>query len=273
MTKFKFYTSFLLLLFIFGCGQNPFTGKSTLALVPNSQILPMSFEQYNKVLEENEIVKEGEQAQMIERVGYKLANASERWLAKKGYPNYTDNYKWEFSLIKDDQVNAWAMPGGKVAFYTGIMPIAKNEAGVAAIMGHEIAHALANHGQQRMSAGQIQQAVGAVGMIALGDDEESQQLFSTAYGIGSQVGVMLPFSRKHETEADRIGIKLMAIAGYDPDEAADLWRRMKEQSGGGGPPQFLSTHPSNDERINNLEKWSDDAKAVAREFGVTSFQN
>lgn len=273
MTKFKFYTSFLVLLFILSCGQNPFTGKSTLALVPNSQILPTSFEQYNQVLEESKVIKEGEQAQMIQRVGLKVANASERWLADNGYPNYTDEYKWEFNLIDDDQVNAWAMPGGKIAFYTGILPIAKTEAGVAAIMGHEVAHALANHGQQRMSASQIQQTLGTVGAIAIGDDQQSQQIFATAYGLGSQVGVMLPFSRKHETEADEIGIKLMAIAGYDPDEASVLWERMKENSGGGGPPQFLSTHPSNDDRIQNLKNLSEAAKKEAAKYGVTSFQN
>jgi len=276
MSKFKFCTSFFLILFIFGCGQNPFTGKSTLALVPNSQIIPMSFQQYTQVLEENKVIKEGDQAQMIQRVGLKIANASERWLIENEYPNYTEDYKWEFNLIEDVQVNAWAMPGGKIAFYTGILPIAENEAGVAAIMGHEVAHALANHGQQRMSASQIQQTVGAVGTIALGNQgQQTQDLFTAAYGIGSQIGIMLPFSRNHETEADKIGIKLMAIAGYNPDEAAELWKRMKESSGGvgAGPPQFLSTHPSNDERINNLQNWSAEAKAEAAKFGVTSFQN
>jgi len=276
MSKFKFCTSFFLILFTFGCGQNPFTGKSTLALVPNSQIIPMSFQQYTQVLEESKVIKEGDQAQMIQRVGLKIANASERWLIENGYPNYTEDYKWEFNLIEDVQVNAWAMPGGKIAFYTGILPIAENEAGVAAIMGHEVAHALANHGQQRMSAGQIQQTVGAVGTIALGNQgQQTQDLFTAAYGIGSQIGIMLPFSRNHETEADKIGIKLMAIAGYNPDEAAKLWKRMKESSGGvgAGPPQFLSTHPSNHERINNLQNWSAEAKAEAAKFGVTSFQN
>ncbi len=273
MTKFKLCASFLIAFIFVGCGTNPFTGKSTLALVPNSQILPMSFQQYNQVLEESKVIKEGDQAQMIERVGLKIANASERWLADNGYPNYTDDYKWEFNLIDDEQVNAWAMPGGKIAFYTGILPIAKNEAGVAAIMGHEVAHALANHGQQRMSAGTIQQAVGAVGTIALGDDQQSQQIFATAYGLGSQVGVMLPFSRNHETEADEIGIKLMAIAGYNPEEAAKLWERMKENSGGGGPPTFLSTHPSNESRIQNLRSLVDEAKKEAAKYGVTSFQN
>ena len=269
MLKFKFYTIFLLMLIIFGCGQNPFTGKSTLALVPNSQILPMSFQQYNEVLEQSNVIAEGEEAQMIQRVGLKVVNAAERWLADNGYPNYTDDYKWEFALIDDNQVNAWAMPGGKIAFYTGILPIAKTEAGVAAIMGHEVAHALANHGQQRMSAAQVQQAAGAAGMLAMGESETNQQIFATAFGIGSQVGVMLPFSRKHETEADEIGIKLMAIAGYNPDEAAELWKRMNENSGGAGPPQFLSTHPASEQRIKNLQGLSASAKKEAEKYGVT----
>ena len=273
MTNFKYYTTILFVLLVLGCGTNPFTGKSTLALVPNSEILPMSFQQYNKVLEESQVVDDGDNALMIKRVGQKIANASERWLMDNGYPNYTDNYKWEFNLIDDEQVNAWAMPGGKIAFYTGILPIAKTEAGVAAIMGHEVAHALANHGQQRMSASQIQQAAGAVGMLAIGDDPEGQQLFATAFGLGSQLGFMLPFSRKHETEADRIGIKLMAIAGYNPEEAAELWKRMKEASGGGGQLQFLSTHPSHDQRIQNLQDWVPEAKAEAAKYGVTSFSN
>lgn len=273
MTNFKYCTTIIFALLVLGCGTNPFTGNKTLALVPNSEILPMSFQQYNKVLEESQVVKEGDNALMIKRVGLKIANASERWLADNGYPNYTDDYKWEFSLIDEDQVNAWAMPGGKVAFYTGILPIAKNEAGVAAIMGHEVAHALANHGQQRMSAGQLQQVAGAVGSAAVGDDQKNQQIFATAFGLTTQLGVMLPFSRKHETEADRIGIKLMAIAGYNPEEAAELWKRMKEASGGGGQPQFLSTHPSHNERIQNLQDWVPEAKAEAAKYGVTSFNN
>ena len=151
------------------------------------------------------------------------------------------------------------------------MPIAQDEAGLAVVMGHEVAHALANHGQQRMSAGQLQQVGAAVGAAAISN--ENQQLFQTAYGLGTQVGVMLPFSRSHETEADKIGLTLMAIAGYDPDEAAKLWKRMKAKSGGQSQPEFLSTHPSNDTRINNLQQWAAGAKAEARKFGVTNFQS
>ena len=168
------------------------------------------------------------------------------------------------------------MPGGKIVFYTGILPIAENEAGIAAIMGHEVAHALANHGQQRMSAGYIQQAAGVAGQVAMsGKGQASQQLFATAFGLGTQLGVMLPFSRSHETEADKIGINLMAIAGYDPDEASKLWVRMKahgSKDGRQAPPQILSTHPSNDTRIANLRKWAPGAKAEAKKFGVTSFK-
>ena len=165
------------------------------------------------------------------------------------------------------------MPGGKTVVYTGILPITQDETGLAVVMGHEVAHALADHGAQRMSAAQVQQVVGGVGAAALsGKSQQTQQIFAQAYGIGTQLGVMLPFSRSHESEADGIGLTLMAIAGYNPDEAADLWRRMQQNSGGASTPQFLSTHPSNQTRINNLEAWAPEAKAEARKYGVTSFQ-
>ena len=273
--KFKQITivlSFFLL--VLACKTNPFTGEKNLNFYPNSQIFPAAFQQYNQVLAESDVVTGTADARMINRVGDKIATAAERFLNANGYEGYLDDYKWEYNLIKnDDQVNAWAMPGGKIAFYTGIMPIAKTEAGVAAIMAHEVAHALADHGAQRMSAAQLQQLGAVAGSVALsGKSEETQQIFNQAYGIGSQVGVMLPFSRGHETEADRIGLTLMAMAGYDPMEAADLWRRMKAEAGGQAPPEFLSTHPSSDTRIRNIEKWAPDAKAEARKFGITSFE-
>ena len=259
-------------LVVCGCKTNPFTGKKTLALVSNSQILPSSFQQYNKFLSENKVVTGTPEAQMIKSVGQKIAAASQRWLSANGYSDYLKDYKWEYNLVEDKTVNAWCMPGGKIVFYTGIMPIAQSETGVAAIMGHEVAHALANHGQQRMSAGQLQQIGGAVGSAVVGGGQATQQIFAQAYGLGSQFGVMLPFSRNHETEADRIGLQLMAIAGYNPDEAANLWRRMKAKSGGQAPPEFMSTHPSNDTRIANLTAWAPAAKKEARKFGVTSFK-
>ncbi|MCH9660034.1 MAG: M48 family metallopeptidase [Bacteroidetes bacterium] len=257
---------------VVGCSTNPFTGKKTLALVPNSQLFPMAFQQYDQFLAENNVVTSGSEAQMITNIGQKISVAAERWLTANGYAGYLQNYAWEYNLVDDPTVNAWCMPGGKIVFYTGILPIADGEAGVAAIMGHEVAHALANHGQQRMSAGQLQ-AIGAVaGNVALSKDPKNQQIFNQAYGIGSTVGVMLPFSRNHESEADRIGLTLMAIAGYDPIEAADLWRRMKENSGGQAPPEFLSTHPSSETRINNITQWAPEAKAEAKKYGVTTFK-
>lgn len=264
--------SVLALLFT-NCAENPFTGKKTLALVPNNEILPMAFQQYDQVLKESKVVNGTKESKMIKEVGRKITLAAEKWLDANGYKNYTDNYQWEYNLIESEQINAWAMPGGKVAFYSGILPVAESETGIATIMGHEVAHALANHGQQRMSAGTLQETVGAVGAAALsGEDAEKQEIFNVAYGMGSQVLVMLPFSRKHETEADKIGLTLMAMAGYDPAEAPNLWIRMSEASGGGGQPEFLSTHPSNETRINNLTKWAEEAKQTARQFGVTSFK-
>ena len=256
---------------IASCATNPFTGKKTMALVPNSQLFPTAFSQYDQFLTSNKVLTGTSDAQMIKRVGQRIAVAAERWLNANGHEGYLNDYKWEYNLVDDKNVNAWCMPGGKIVFYTGILPIANGETGVAAIMGHEVAHALANHGQQRMSAGYLQQGLAVAGNIAI-QDEKSRNTFNQYYGVGSQVGVMLPFSRNHETEADRIGLYLMAIAGYNPTEAAELWKRMKANSGGEAPPEMLSTHPSNDSRIANLTALAPKAVAEARKFGVTSFR-
>jgi len=208
---------------------------------------------------------------MITRVGQRIAIAAERWLNANGKHGYLSDYKWEYNLVDDSTVNAWCMPGGKIVFYTGILPVAENETAIAAIMGHEVAHALANHGQQRMSAGMLQQAGAVAGNIAI-QDEEKRGLFNQAYGVGSQVGVMLPFSRGHETEADKIGLYLMAIAGYNPEEAAQLWVRMGKASGGQAPPEMLSTHPATQTRIDNLTQLAPIAKAEAKKFGITTFR-
>ena len=242
-----------------------------MALVPNSQLFPTAFAQYDQFLNENKVVTGTSDSEMIQRVGQRIAVAAERWMNANGHQGYLKDYKWEYNLVDDKTVNAWCMPGGKIVFYTGILPIAQNETGVAAIMGHEVAHALANHGQQRMSASYIQAGFALAGNFAIKNDQD-RAIFNQAYGIGSNVGIMLPFSRSHETESDRIGLRLMALAGYNPDEAAELWKRMKANSGGQGPPQFLSTHPSNDTRIANLTKWAPEAKAEAKKFGITSFR-
>ncbi|WP_299114138.1 M48 family metallopeptidase [uncultured Winogradskyella sp.] len=261
----------LVLVFI-SCATNPFTGKKTMAFVSNAQLFPTSFAQYNQVLNENKVVTGTKDAEMIKRVGQRIAVAAERWLNANGNQGYLKDYKWEYTLIDSEQVNAWCMPGGKIAFYTGILPIAANETGVAAIMGHEVAHALANHGQQRMSAAYLQQGLALAGNVALANDPKSRNIFNQSYGVVSNVGGMLPFSRSHETQADEIGLRLMALAGYNPDEASELWKRMKAKSGGQAPPEFMSTHPSNDTRIANLKQWAPAAKQEAAKFGVTEFR-
>ena len=267
----KIIIGLVLLTIFISCATNPFTGKKTMALVPNSQLFPTAFAQYGQFLSENKVIKGTSEAAMVTRVGQKIAVAAERWLNANGYVGYLNDYKWEYNLVDDKTVNAWCMPGGKIVVYSGILPIAKNEAGLAAILGHEVSHALANHGQQRMSAGMIQQGFAVAGNIAI-KDEKDRNAFNQYYGVGTQVGVMLPFSRKHETEADKIGLYLMAIAGYDPDEAAELWKRMSAQSSGQAPPEILSTHPSNTSRIANLTALAPKAKEEARKFGVTSFK-
>jgi predicted Zn-dependent protease len=272
MIKIKNLFLITLTIFLFSaCATNPFTGKSTMALVSNEQLFPSAFQQYNQVLADSKVITGTPAANMITRVGQRIALAAERWLNANGHEGYLKDYAWEYALIDSDQVNAWCMPGGKIAFYTGILPVAQNETAIAAIMGHEVAHALANHGQQRMSAALLQQA-GAIGLNVALQDDENIALYNEAYGIGTTVGGMLPFSRSHETEADRIGLYLMAIAGYNPNEASELWNRMEIMSNGQAPPEFLSTHPANQTRIAELNKLAPEAAAEARKFGVTSFR-
>lgn len=265
----------MLVLFAVSCKTNVFTGKKTLNFVSNSSLFPTAFAQYDQFLDENKVVTGTAEAAMIQRVGQKIKTAAERWLNALGEEKYLDGYNWEYNLVEDETVNAWCMPGGKIVFYTGILPICQTETGVAIVMGHEVAHALADHGAQRMSAGQLQSIVGAgvaVGSQVAGASESTQQILGQAYGLGSQYGAMLPFSRSHETEADRLGLYLAAIAGYNPDEGAELWKRMKAASGGQAPPEFMSTHPSNDSRIANLKELAPKAKEEARKYGVTSFK-
>lgn len=255
----------------FSCATNPFTGKKTMALVSNDSLFPSAFQQYNQFLTENKVLTGTKDSEMIKRVGERIAIASERWLNANGYQGYLNDYKWAYNLVDDQTVNAWCMPGGKIVFYTGILEVAQNETAVAVIMGHEVAHALANHGQQRMSAAYVQQGLALAGNIAI-QDEQTRNIFNQSYGIGSNVLGMLPFSRAHETEADKIGLILTALAGYNPDEGAELWKRMAAKGGGQAPPEFLSTHPANETRIKELQQLAPKAKEEAAKFGITSFR-
>jgi len=259
----------LLILMVASCAKNPFTGKSTMALVDNSQIFPSAFQQYGTFLKENKVIAGTTDAKKVETVGMKIKAAAEKWLNANGYTEYLKDYKWEYHLVENKEVNAWCMPGGKIVVYSGILPITQDEAGLATVLGHEVSHALANHGQQRMSAGMLQQAGAAGVALATGSkSSETQQIAMLAYSGVSQYGGMLPFSRSHESEADMIGLKLMAIAGYNPENALTFWQRMAAASGGNKPAEFMSTHPSDETRIANIRRLIPEAKAEAAKFGV-----
>jgi len=256
-----------ILFVVLGCVTNPLTGKKTMALVNNSSIFPTTFQQYNQFLTENKVLIGTTDAKRVEAIGINIKNAAQKWFTSIGEPDYLKDYQWDYKLVEDKAVNAWCMPGGKIVVYTRILPIAKDDAGLATVMGHEVAHALLNHGQQRMSAGMLQQVGAGVVGVALGDkSQETQQLAMTAYGAGSQMFGMLPFSRSHESEADRIGLILMTIAGYNPEAAVPFWERMSQESGGQSPPEFISTHPSHGTRVSNLKKWIPEAKIEAAKY-------
>lgn len=201
-------------------------------------------------------------ANRIKQIGARIQKAVETYMAENNLSDQLKGFAWEFNLVNDNTVNAWCMPGGKVVFYTGILPVCKNDNGIAIVMGHEIAHAVANHGAERMSQGLVAQGIStAVNVATMEKSPVLQQLFQTSFGVGSGLG-MLAFSRQHESEADKMGIIFAAMAGYDPREAPAFWERMRSMSGGGAPPEFMSTHPSHDRRINDLNAMMPEAVAI-----------
>ncbi|MCC5916091.1 MAG: M48 family metallopeptidase [Cryomorphaceae bacterium] len=237
------------------CKTVPLSGRRQVRLVPNSELNTMSFSAYQSIKDTANIITGTPDAQMVERCGKRIQKSVEDYFAELNQSSKLEGFEWEFILIDDPTVNAWCMPGGKVAFYTGILPYTQDETGLAVVMGHEIAHAVAQHGNERMSQGLLTQFGAAALGVALRDKrEETQALFMGAYGMGAQVGAILPFSRKHESEADELGLYFMAMAGYNPQEAPKFWTRMSQASGGMQPPEFVSTHPSNERRISDLEK-------------------
>ncbi len=254
-----------LIIFITSCSTVPITGRKRVNLIPDSQALPMAFQQYESFLTENKLSTDAAATQQIKDVGSRISKAVDRFMRANGMTAEADSYKWEFNLIQDTIANAWCMPGGKVVFYTGILPICKNEDGIAAVMGHEIAHAFAKHGQERMTQGLAAQLGGiAVAVGTANKPEQTREIWNIAYGVGSQLG-MLKYSRVHETEADKLGLVFMSMAGYRPEEAVNIWIRMSEK-GGAAPPEFLSTHPSHGTRIQNLKNYMAEAKRLAKKY-------
>jgi predicted Zn-dependent protease len=260
--------SILLAAFIMGCSTNPFTGKSNLNLVSNNEIFPAAFAQYDEFLKQNKVITGTAQANMVKSVGAKIRAAAEKYLASVGHSDYLNGYEWEYNLVQSNEVNAWCMPGGKIVVYSGILPITKDEAGLATVLGHEVAHALLNHGAERMTTDMLAQ-LGAQGVAiaSSGTSQSTQQILQQAYGLGAQYGAILPFSRGDENEADQVGLTLMAIAGYNPDTALAFWQRMSA-NGGASVPEFMSTHPSDQTRVSRITKEIPQAKANAAKFGV-----
>lgn len=253
MTTKKITAFTLVIISLFwACSQIPVSGRRQFKLLPESQLMEMSSLSYKHVLDTARVVYNTNDAQMIKRVGERIATSVEASLKGTKYENRIQNFKWEFNLIQDNQVNAWCMSGGKVAFYTGIIPVCKDETGIAVVMGHEIAHAIAQHGNERVSQGLALQGLGtALDIAMLNQPMAARQAVQLAYGVSSQVGVMLPFSRLHESEADEMGLMFMARAGFDPREAPIFWDRMNKL-GGERPATFLSTHPNPEKRQKDL---------------------
>jgi predicted Zn-dependent protease len=236
------------------CATVPITGRSQLNLIPSGEMLSMSESQYSDFLKQNKISSDKAATERVERVGNRIRDAVVSYMDAHGQGDKIKGYKWEMNLVESKEVNAWCMPGGKVVVYTGILPVTKTDAGLAVVLGHEIGHAVAQHGSERMSQGLLAQMGGVVlGEALRSKPAETQQLWMSAFGVGAQYGALLPFSRLQESEADRIGLVLMAMAGYDPHEAVGFWQRM-QTAGGGKPPELMSTHPSDERRIADLEK-------------------
>ncbi len=246
--------------FITSCTTNSVTGRSQLSLISEGVLQQEAVQQYRSFLSQSRVVSSSasKDADMVRRVGGRIATAITSYYRSKGNPAELQGYNWEFNLVDDKQVNAWCMPGGKVVVYTGLLPVAQNEAGLAIVLGHEITHAVANHGQERISQAMLAQGLQLGGNIFTAGNQKANSIFNNVFGPAAQVGVLLPNSRKQELEADRYGLIFAAMAGYNPREAIPFWERMG-QSGGGKPPVFLSTHPTDEQRLAGLQKYMDEA--------------
>lgn len=247
------------LMFLQSCSTVPLIGRKQVSLLPESNMVEMSLTNYSQFLKDNKISTNSGQTAMVKRVGARISVAVEKYLRDNGFSDRVADFQWEFNLVDNAEANAWCMPGGKVVFYTGIMPLCLNDVGVAVVMGHEIGHAVARHGNERMS----QELLVQFGSTALTElikskPEQTQSIFQSAYGLGAQYGVVLPFSRQQEYEADKLGLIFMAIAGYDPNDAVSFWERMAASSGA-KIPEFMSTHPLEQNRITAIQSFLPEA--------------
>ncbi len=256
----KIFVVFLLGFAIVACSKVPITGRKQLKLMPNSMVMEMGQSGYTSFLKDNPPVNPPTRASAeVTAVGIRISQAVEKYMRDNGLSKKIEGYKWEFNVVDSPDVNAWCMPGGKVVVYTGILPLTKDEAGLAVVMGHEIAHAIAEHGNERMSQQLAVQAAGVgLDVYMQQQPQQTHDIFMTAYGIGSQLG-MLGYSRQHELEADKLGLVFMSMAGYDPARAVAFWQEMSKV-GGAKPPEFMSTHPSDTRRISQIQAFLPEAQ-------------
>jgi predicted Zn-dependent protease len=261
MKSLKIFVPIILLaLTLYYCSTVPITGRSQLHLISSADLNALSFQQYSEFLQQNKLSTDAQNTNMVKSVGLNIQKAVEKYFAQHNLSNELNGYAWEFNLIENPEANAWCMPGGKVVVYSGILPITQDVTGLAVVMGHEISHAIAQHGAERMSQGLMQELGGVALSVAIQNEPQTtQNIFMTAYGLGSTIGVILPYSRTQESEADRLGLIFMAMAGYNPNAALDFWTRMSQSKTGGSPPEFLSTHPSDQTRIENLKSYMPEA--------------
>ncbi|ARS40804.1 peptidase M48 [Sphingobacteriaceae bacterium GW460-11-11-14-LB5] len=245
------------------CSTVPLTGRSRFDLVSNDQVLPMAFQAYSTFLTENKttvLPASNAQALKVKTIGSRLITAVKSYMNSNNYGNLIADYQWEVNVVQNNEKNAWCMPGGKIVVYTGILPVTQDDAGLATVMGHEIAHAIAGHSAERMSNEMVAQGLGAAAGLALSKNPKAQSIFNAGYGVGGQVA-MLKFSRNQELEADRLGLIFMAMAGYNPQNATSFWNRMSAASAGAQKPaEFLSTHPSDATRIAQIQKYLPEAQ-------------
>ncbi|HNP49738.1 MAG TPA: M48 family metallopeptidase [Bacteroidia bacterium] len=253
MKKNLLAVSMFVLLFI-SCSKVPITKRKQLNLLPESEMMSMALTSYKEFLGQHPPVLSGNDASMVKNIGAKISASVTKYMNQNGYAKRIQGYNWEFNLVNSQEVNAWCMPGGKVVVYSGLLPVTQDESSLAIVMGHEIAHAVARHGNERMSQMLAAQAGGMAADVLLAQKSaQTKTIFMTAYGVGTTLGT-LAYSRTHETEADKLGLIFAAMAGYDPQKAIAFWERMAAQ-GGAKPPELLSTHPSDQTRIKNLREF------------------